>query len=175
MSSPTSGSYSSNGAFKALVQPVAVTCVNGMVELQVMYATFDIPGVMNFSTRLYSYNGQPMHPGPSIHVQAGTTCTIRIKNQLSTNTAVSSCNYHANNMHCPDTTNLHIHGPHVSPDEDNINTTVLPGEYLDYTYTIPSNHLMGTYWYHAHKHGSAALQVAGGMAGMLFVDPLLLQ
>ena len=30
---------------------------------------------------------------------------------------------------------------------------------------------MGTFWYHAHLHGSSALQVGGGLAGMLFIDP----
>ena len=30
---------------------------------------------------------------------------------------------------------------------------------------------MGTHWYHAHKHGSTFLQVMGGMAGPLLVEP----
>lgn len=31
-------------------------------------------------------------------------------------------------------------------------------------------HYPGTFWYHAHKHGSTAVQLASGMAGALIVD-----
>jgi len=34
---------------------------------------------------------------------------------------------------------------------------------------LPANHVAGTFWFHAHKHGSTALQVSSGMAGALIV------
>ena len=71
----------------------------------------------------------------------------------------------------PDTTVLHTHGLHVSPYEDNIDTHVNPQHSLLYEYDIPADHLMGTHWYHAHKHGSTYLQVQGGMVGGLLVLP----
>ncbi|KAJ3111161.1 hypothetical protein HK100_002792 [Physocladia obscura] len=154
-----------------LSQVLSVPCKNNqIVSLEVLEAVYTVPGIVNFNSRLYHYNGAPMFPAPTIRMQAGESCTIRVINKLSTTSSVSTCDYHSNTLHCPDTTNIHTHGLHVSPLEDNINTTVLPGYYLDYTYTIPNNHLPGTFWYHAHKHGSVALQVSGGMAGMLIVE-----
>ncbi|KAL6060354.1 Multicopper oxidase, variant 2 [Balamuthia mandrillaris] len=90
---------------------------------------------------------------------------------LDTNTSVSDCHGHHNEYHCPDTTNLHTHGLHVSPDEDNIDTYILPGQSLTYTYNINDDHLMGTHWYHAHYHGSTNLQVHGGLFGALLITP----
>lgn len=82
------------------------------------------------------------------------------------------------------TTNLHTHGLHVSPqgNGDNIYVEVLPkgtaaryangqssfvGEF-NYVYDI-KNHTPGTFWYHPHRHGSVAVQVASGAAGALIV------
>ncbi|MDO7630489.1 MAG: multicopper oxidase domain-containing protein, partial [Loktanella sp.] len=38
-----------------------------------------------------------------------------------------------------------------------------------YRYELPSDHPVGTFWYHPHKHGSVAAQVGPGMAGALIV------
>ena len=35
---------------------------------------------------------------------------------------------------------------------------------------IPKDHPAGTFWYHAHKHGSTAAQVSSGVAGALIID-----
>ncbi|CAO3437332.1 multicopper oxidase family protein [Azospirillum doebereinerae] len=82
------------------------------------------------------------------------------------------------------TTNLHTHGLHVSPDSpsDNVYLEVLPqgtdAKYADgvtsfvgdFTYTFDlKNHTPGTFWYHPHRHGSVAVQVASGAAGALIV------
>ena len=37
-------------------------------------------------------------------------------------------------------------------------------------YEFNENHMPGTFWYHPHLHGSSALQVGQGAAGMLIVD-----
>ncbi len=82
------------------------------------------------------------------------------------------------------TTNLHTHGLHVSPqgNGDNVYVEVLPkgtassyangqstyvGEF-QYSYDL-KNHTPGTFWYHPHRHGSVAIQVASGAAGALIV------
>ncbi|MEM7357520.1 MAG: multicopper oxidase domain-containing protein [Pseudomonadota bacterium] len=73
-------------------------------------------------------------------------------------------------------TNLHTHGWHVSPvgNSDNVFVSLEPcgsgpcDPYLQQV-KLPANHVAGTFWYHAHKHGSTALQVASGMAGALIV------
>ncbi len=77
-------------------------------------------------------------------------------------------------------TNLHTHGLHLSPGggHDNVFLDLPPGTndsaedkvnelYLDYE--LPRNHVAGTFWYHAHRHGSVAYQLASGMAGALIV------
>lgn len=86
---------------------------------------------------------------------------------------------HLNNFHQVNTTNLHIHGLHVSPalGQDNVlEVNVYPeGEpgknssFL-YDYEVSSMHAGGTHWYHAHWHGSSSVQVGGGLAGPIIVD-----
>jgi FtsP/CotA-like multicopper oxidase with cupredoxin domain len=100
---------------------------------------------------------------------------IRIVNKLpSDNTPCPDMNHEGMN-NAPvgvDTTNLHTHGLHVSPrgNSDNVFVQICPdGGCFDYQYQIPNNHPAGTLWYHPHKHGSAAVQVANGMAGALIV------
>lgn len=113
-----------------------------------------------------SYNGALV--GPVIRVQPGDTLRIRLENFLGS-TAVGG--HSAGMPEACNTTNLHLHGLHVSPvgDGDNIFLDVHPGEHFDYRYHIPRNHPAGTFWYHAHWHGSVALQLASGMAGALLV------
>jgi FtsP/CotA-like multicopper oxidase with cupredoxin domain len=98
-------------------------------------------------------------------------------------------------LHGDNLTNLHYHGTHVTPDGhgDNVMVDVHPigpkfkkGEtYLnDFTIPLPppssnsTDHSQpfkmgqapGTHWYHAHKHGSVALQLLNGMAGAMVIE-----
>ena len=68
-------------------------------------------------------------------------------------------------------TNLHTHGLHVSPagNSDNVLLDIAPGETFEYEIKIPPDHVPGTYWYHAHMHGSTATQDSSGMAGALII------
>jgi FtsP/CotA-like multicopper oxidase with cupredoxin domain len=97
-----------------------------------------------------------------------------------------------NVYHAANTTNLHVHGLHVSPfkatdgrDSDNIFLNVLPvGQQLPpycsmdqireggtrFNFQLPDDHPSGTFWYHAHKHGSTAQQVGNGLVGPLIVE-----
>ena len=72
--------------------------------------------------------------------------------------------------------NLHTHGLHVSPGggHDNAFLDLPPATgdkanelFLDYE--LLQNHVAGTFWYHSHLHGSAAYQLANGLAGALIV------
>ena len=51
--------------------------------------------------------------------------------------------------------------------------SVLP-EYKDDDWPPPSGIKMGqspgTHWYHAHKHGSTAINVANGMTGVFIIE-----
>ena len=72
---------------------------------------------------------------------------------------------------CFNTLNLHTHGLHVSPagNSDNVLLNIAPQTNFQYEINIPSDHPAGTFWYHAHRHGSTAVQVASGASGVLIV------
>src|SRR5690606_11410997 len=44
-----------------------------------------------------------------------------------------------------------------------------PGETKDYVFELPADHPPGFNFYHPHKHGATAVQVATGLAGPLIV------
>jgi FtsP/CotA-like multicopper oxidase with cupredoxin domain len=78
-----------------------------------------------------------------------------------------------------DSTNLHLHGldiavhmfdPVGTHDPDAPHIVVDPGQCYCYRFDIPPHHPAGMYWYHPHLHGSTALQIWGGMLGVLYVD-----
>ena len=80
---------------------------------------------------------------------------------------------HANSNHnVPhgfNTTNMHTHGFHVSPFQDDIFRTVDPTFTSYYTYDLV-DHTPGTMWYHPHVHGSTSVQVASGMSGVIIIE-----
>jgi FtsP/CotA-like multicopper oxidase with cupredoxin domain len=92
--------------------------------------------------------------------------------------------FHGNN-----TTNLHFHGSHASPQppQDYVLLELRPlgadtsahsahgGEiaYGQYQYRVDPfrwTQPEGSHWYHPHKHGSVSLQVANGMPGALIIE-----
>ena len=101
--------------------------------------------------RLSTYNGQA--PGPRLELRAGDTVRLHFANRLI------------------EASNLHFHGLHIPPsgNADNVFLEIPSGESLTYEFTLPQNHLPGTYWYHPHLHGSAARQLSRGLAGLLVV------
>ena len=72
----------------------------------------------------------------------------------------------------PNTTNLHLHGGHISGMDpgDNVKVEIAPGQQHTYEYTFPKNHMPGTSWYHPHFHGSTSIQTGMGVAGMVIVE-----
>jgi len=74
-----------------------------------------------------------------------------------------------NHPHGYNTTNMHTHGFHVSPFQDDIFRQVPPLLFSNYFYEL-DNHTPGTFWYHPHVHGSTALQVASGMSGAIIIE-----
>jgi len=79
-----------------------------------------------------------------------------------------------------DVTNLHLHGLDVevhmfdpvnthNPEADHVR--VRPGQCYCYKFQLPAHHPVGMYWYHPHVHGSSAIQLWGGMMGLLYVVP----
>lgn len=107
---------------------------------------------------------------PTIVMKPGQTVRIGLQNQLP---AEPDCaiGRRINEPHCFNITNLHSHGLWVSPtgNSDNVLLSLYPGVSFEYEYNVPEDHPAGTFWYHPHKHGSTAMQVGSGMAGVLVV------
>ncbi|WP_250455425.1 multicopper oxidase domain-containing protein [Caballeronia sp. ATUFL_M2_KS44] len=123
------------------------------------------------SVTLRSYNGCPS--GPTISIKPGATLKLTLNNTLSATDPTANCPGPADHTtpKCYNNTNIHTHGFHISPsgNSDNVLMTVYPGTVQNYSYKLPPDHPSGTFWYHAHLHGSTAIDVASGMAGVLIV------
>jgi len=120
---------------------------------------------------LRSYGG--CLSGPLIDVKPGNTLRVHLDNQLDKNDPSCPGGQDPANGDpgCFNTINLHYHGMHVSPagNSDNVLLNIAPQTKFEYEINIPTDHPSGTFWYHAHRHGSTALQVASGAAGALIV------
>lgn len=128
---------------------------------------------------LRSYNGQLV--GPTLRIKPGDTLAPTLQNALPLETpdeAASQVKQEATNAfidtmpHSFNTTNLHTHGLHVSPtgNSDNVLLAIPPQTSFPYEIHVPANHPPGTFWYHAHTHGSTAIQVGSGMSGALIIE-----
>jgi FtsP/CotA-like multicopper oxidase with cupredoxin domain len=102
--------------------------------------------------RLRSYNGQVT--GPTLRFKPGESVRILLANELARNPDPMPSNH--NIPHHFNTTNLHTHGLHISPSNssDNVLLKIEPGERFQYRFDIPDDQ-PGTFWYHAHVHGSS--------------------
>lgn len=119
--------------------------------------------------KLRSYNG--CLTGPVVEVLPGQTVRWTLNNKLGeTNNGPCPGATHTQ-PNCFNSTNLHTHGLHVSPagNGDNVFINLPPGNAFQYEHNIPADHPAGTFWYHAHRHGSTAIQVSSSMAGALIV------
>ena len=131
-------------------------------------ATFNINGE-TLTTRAYAQEGQPFSiPGPTMVMEPGRKYVVRFKNLLP----FEPLSTEHNTLKDPNVTNVHTHGLHISgvtPSDDV--TRFFEGGYGgDFVYDIPSDHMGGSYWYHAHHHGSTFLQVSSGAFGMIVID-----
>ncbi len=172
--------------------PESISSTNGVLEttLDVKYAQNKIG---NCEVNLRSYNGKLV--GPTLRVKPGDTLRLKLTNSLPpepmpeedqfiSKTSPEGCSYELettakNKPHNFNTTNFHAHGLHVNPGacSDNVIRVMKPRRVLDdpvpeyaVEIEIPENHPSGTFWYHAHLHGSTALQVSSGMAGALIIE-----
>ena len=107
------------------------------------------------------YNGAL--PGPTFYLKPGDTFTLTLSNQLDAETHDTSTLH--NTYRDFDKTNVHTHGLHIGSTApgDDVFTEVPAGTNYTYTYTIPAEHMGGTFWYHPHHHGSTAIQVSANL------------
>lgn len=128
---------------------------------------------------LRTYNGQLV--GPTLRVKPGETLAPILSNKLpveSPDEIAAQIHQEASNAfidtrpHSFNTTNLHTHGLHVSPtgNSDNVLLAIPPQTSFPYEIRVPGDHPRGSFWYHAHTHGSTAIQVGSGMAGALIIE-----
>ncbi|MEO6941703.1 MAG: multicopper oxidase family protein [Terrimesophilobacter sp.] len=132
-------------------EPKALRSADGTLKLRLIAAAGSVR-IGGQNSAVLSYNGGV--PGPTLFLRPGDLLRVTLDNQLS------------------DTTNLHVHGLHVSPEgnSDNVLLSIEPGATFDYEYQLPQNHPRGVYWYHPHHHGTVAEQVFGGLYGAIIVE-----
>ena len=109
---------------------------------------------------------------PTIEIAPGETVRITLNNKLPTeDPSCPAADGNPDTPHCFNRTNLHSHGLWVSPtgNGDNVLLSINPTISFQYEYNLPPDHPAGTFWYHPHLHGSTALQVSSGMAGLMIV------
>jgi bilirubin oxidase len=88
--------------------------------------------------------------GPTLLLSKGDYVNFSVNNQLA------------------DTTTIHWHGLHVSPENDGgPHTYILPNSTWTPSFTIMDK--AATYWYHPHLHHKTNEHVSKGLAGMILV------
>lgn len=136
--------------------------------LEMSEATFTIGGE-SLTTRAYGQAGSaPTIPAPTLNMEPGKKYVLRFHNQLP----FEELSTDENVLKDPNVSNLHTHGLHISGEtpSDDVTRFFEGGFGGDFVYDIPADHMGGTYWYHAHHHGSTFLQVSGGAFGMIVID-----
>lgn len=99
-----------------LLQPQVIQSANGRLDaaLEVAYATNEVAGC---DVELRSYNGKLA--GPTLRAKPGDTLYIRMKNDLPPEPHGHTGDH--NIPHGFNSTNLHTHGLHVSPNDNSDN------------------------------------------------------
>jgi FtsP/CotA-like multicopper oxidase with cupredoxin domain len=151
-------------------QPPIETSKSGILQtqLRVVQADVPIPGSKQLE-RTRCYNGSV--PGPTLRLRPGEQLRLKLSNELPAE--AEHCGKDLiNQPHCFNTTNIHTHGLHVSPQgsSDNSFTRIAPQSEFQYCFQLPEKHPAGTFWYHAHVHGSTGLQTMNGMSGALIIE-----
>lgn len=136
--------------------------------MEIGATTIDVDGVP-VTTRAYRQAGtQYTIPGPTMGMKPGNKYVLSFKNTLPPSVPSPEHNVFKD----PDISNLHTHGLHISGESpgDDVTRSFSGGFGGDFVYDIPVDHMGGTYWYHAHHHGSTMLQVSGGAFGLIIID-----
>lgn len=112
-------------------------------------------------------------PAPTLRLSPGDTLELAFHNRMPPNPDGGAVVPNMPNRF--NTTNIHYHGFHVSPlgNSDNVFLEIEPGQRFNYVVQLPDDHPAGNYWYHPHRHGSVAAQVASGAAGMAIIGGAL--
>jgi len=136
--------------------------------MEIGEATFIIDGE-TITTRAYRQADSAFSiPGPTMVMEPGKKYVLRFHNTLPYEAPSTD----TNTFKDPNISNIHTHGVHISGESpgDDVTRSFEGGYGGDFVYDIPGDHMGGTYWYHAHHHGSTFLQVSGGAFGLIIID-----
>lgn len=170
MRGPGGGGMGGGGTGTTIIDPppgppyadpaTAVRNALGVYELEAGPAQVSLNGT---TANLLTYNGS--YPGPTIRARAGETLKIRLKNAMS-DTSINMLG------HARNTTNLHTHGLHVSPEPpaDSMMVALGYNQTYDYVYDMSYEEPGHLNLYHPHVHGNAAEQYWGGLMGALVIE-----
>lgn len=172
-----------------LREPMELQPTNGVLSLQLtaQYATDPLRLAMASAQSSYPAASANVDanvrryaaglPAPTLRVKPGDTIRIRLVNNLPASPKGQSKLGFLNHQN---STNLHFHGLHVTPERvgdvfgdyvvDAPDAGVLPGGERLHEIVIPKSHPPGVFWYHPHLHGSSGAQVGSGMFGAILVD-----
>lgn len=164
-----------------LRNPPEWTAEDGVMQrrLKVAFTKRSKTEIAGCPVKLRSYNRKLV--GPTFRVRPGDDLRPLLVNDLPAQSKAqvrrdrrqeTKSAYVATTPHPFNATNLHFHGLHVSPrgHGDNVLIAIDPQTKWQYDVEIPGDHPPGTFWYHAHGHGSTAIQVGSGMAGAIVIE-----
>ncbi len=170
--------------FQPFMNPPEDTANSGTLAtaLNLQFATNQMYNtVQESNVNIYhrSYNGQLV--GSTWRIKPGDFLSVDVSNQLADDSCDSDplnpSPHTGHDINVIDTarfntSNLHVHGFHVSPSDhaDNVFVEIEPGCEFQNRYNVPTDHAPGTFWYHGHVHGSTAIQVSSGMAGAIIIE-----
>ena len=144
------------------IQPPMLEAKNGVLDITLTASYFDTklsgsnPKRKHaVSLRAYGFDANgPSYFGPTLLVKGGDQLRIKLVNNLPFNPPLAAFRDATNYMK-PNTTNLHVHGLHVSPDINTNKKNIEYGDYVvdpnsggirpgggsrQYVYKIPKNH-----------------------------------
>ena len=166
---------------KPFRNPPDIVSANGVLKggLDVQYTDPNTVSIGGCGVTLRTYGGRLV--GPTLRAKPGDVLNILLSNKLPVETpdqVNQQFEQERSNAHLSvvpasfNTTNLHTHGLHVSPvgNSDNVLLALLPQTQFPYEIRVPASHPPGSFWYHAHTHGSTSIQVGSGMAGALILE-----
>jgi len=143
-----------------LRQPPVYRSAKGLLDV---YLTFDIGTYEDAyfhcpdGARIYN----DLTVAPTFVVFPGDMLAIHFMNALEPDKEEAHVN-HTNILIGVNTTNLHVHGLHVSSrqPEDDVLIEIEGGQSFEYKFIIHKDHMPGHHWYHPHRHGASALHTA---------------
>lgn len=157
-------------------QPPLLASQNGLLQTTLRCVCAE--NTLNNGRRAYTRTYNEALVGPTLRIRPGDTIKVTIQNDLPASEfddplcGPGSPTLDSNIPNSFSTTNFHVHGLHVSPNgiADNVLRDMEPDTSSLVEIEVPHDHPGGTNWYHPHRHGSASMQMFGGMMGALIIE-----